>query len=562
VPLRLPRGGAAWALASALAACGGSDYPPVLGSEYKNFTGQDDAGSDAPAFVLPPAVAPSDDPATCAEAATLRSYVGCDYWPTVVANVAWSIFDFAVVVANAGTNPASVTITGPQGTNQTQTVAPNALAKFYLPWVPELKGADADECGSAPPLSASVVSRGGAYHLVSSVPVTVYQFNALEYAASGGPPGKPWANCPGLQRCTDPQSPNYGQKSGCYSFSNDSSLLIPSTAMTGNYRVAAFPGQTAVDPMNVLPPAPVMGSYFAITATTDGTSVTVQLSSTGNVLAGDGVPATPAGGTITLSMDAGDVVELVGDLGDTVDLSGSLVAADQPVQVIAGAPCDENPESQPACDHLEQSVFPAETLGKQYFVTVPSGPYGAPFGHVVRFYGNVDGTTLTYTPSAPPGCPTALSAGQVVQCTGFVRSDFEVVGTSEFAVGSFMLGGSIVDPMGGLGDPSQSFMAAVEQYRTKYVFLAPGDYETNFADIVAPSGTTVVLDNTSIDTSGSPVGDGYVVVHGVNLGSLGAHVLSASAPIGLQVMGYGSFTSYQYPGGLNLKMIAPPPILH
>jgi len=39
----------------------------------------------------------------------------------------------------------------------------------------------------------------------------------------------------------------------------------------------------------------------------------------------------------------------------------------------------------------------------------------------------------------------------------------------------------------------------------------------------------------------------------------GAHVLTASAPVGLQVLGYGSYTSYQYPGGLNLKQISAPP---
>jgi hypothetical protein len=489
--------------------------------------------------------------------------VGCDYWPTVVANVVWSIFDFAVVVANAGATPATVTITGPLATNQTQTVAPNALAKFYLPWVPELKGADTDACGESIALSASVVSKGGAYHLVSSVPVSVYQFNALEYAASGGPPGKDWSTCPGLQTCTDMTSPNYNTTSGCFSYTNDSSLLLPSTAMTGNYRVAGFPGQTAVDPTMQVPPMPVMGSYFAITATTDGTTVAVQLSSTAKILAGDTIPETMPGGIIMLSMDAGDVVELVGDLGDTVDLSGSLVSADKPVQVIAGAPCDLNPEEAPACDHLEQSVFPAETLGRQYFVTVPSGPYGAPKGHVVRLYGNVDGTVLTYKPAKPPGCPSTLQAGQVVTCSvessDYVTGDFEVIGSNEFAVGSFMLGGSIVDPTGGLGDPSASFMVAAEQFRTKYVFLAPSDYESNFADVVAPAGTTVVLDNKLLNTIGRPIGDGFVVVHGVDLGSSGAHVLTASAPIGLQVMGYGSFTSYQYPGGLNLKIIAPAP---
>jgi hypothetical protein len=29
--------------------------------------------------------------------------------------------------------------------------------------------------------------------------------------------------------------------------------------------------------------------------------------------------------------------------------------------------------------------------------------------------------------------------------------------------------------------------------------------------------------------------------------------------VGLEVMGYGSYTSYTYPGGLDLKYISPPP---
>src|SRR5579859_4833278 len=93
-------------------------------------------------------------------------------------------------------------------------------------------------------------------------------------------------------------------------------------------------------------------------------------------------------------------------------------------------------------------VFPAETLGKRYFVTRPTGPAGIPVGHVVRLYGNVDATGLTYVPAAPAGCPSSLSAGQVADC-GVVTSDFEVTGDHEFLVGSFMQGGSIVDPGGG-----------------------------------------------------------------------------------------------------------------
>jgi hypothetical protein len=543
-------------LLSPLVECGSHRGPLT-----STFVPEVEAGPDTGPLVLPPVVDPGDDPTTCEQAAMLRSYVGCDYWPTVVANTVWSIFDFAVVVANAGRSPASVTVTGPLGTHQSQTVPPDSLAKFYLPWVDALKGADSDSCGASPALTSTVVARGGAYHLVSSSPVTVYQFNALEYQPAGGPAGKDWSRCPGSTvLCTGQGAqPHY---LGCFSYTNDSSLLLPTTAMTGHYRVTAFHGETFGDPEAGIDGS--MGGYFAITGTVDGTTVKVLLSSTGHVLAGGGIPDTPGGGELTFALGAGDVVELAGGLGDEVDLSGSLVAADQPVQVIAGAPCVQIPKGTAACDHVEQSVFPAETLGKQYFVTAPTGPNGKPVSRAVRLYGNVDGTVLTYAPAAPGGCPATLDAGQVADCGLDVAGDFEVTGTHEFAVGSFMLGGTVVDINKRLGDPSESLMASVEQYRTKYVFLAPSDYAENFVDIVAPLGTTVVIDGAALQPAGArPIADGYGVARlslaGVNPNALGAHVITASAPVGLQVLGYGAYTSYQYPAGLNLKQIAPPP---
>jgi hypothetical protein len=534
------------ALPLLLLGCDSSTRPPELESLIPA-----DAGGEGGVPNFGVTVDPNDDPTTCAEAAEWKSYVGCDYWPTVVANNVWSIFDYAVVVANAGTAPAMVTITGPMGTSQTQTVAPDELAKFYLPWVPELKGGDSDSCGNASPLATSVVMQGAAYHLVSSVPVTVYQFNALEYAGKGGPGGKDWSTCPGNQMCTS--GPNTGSTLGCFSFTNDSSLLLPSTALTGSYRITGYPGETANG-------KGYMAGYVAITATTDATHARVLLTSAADILPGSGVQATAASGELDLTLDAGDVAELVTDVGEAFDLSGSLVLADQPVQVIAGSPCAQIPQTAPACDHLEQSVFPAETLGKQYFVNVPSGPGGYPVGHVVRMYGNVNGTKLTYAPYAPTGCPATLDAGQVVDC-GVVELDFEVTGSSEFAVGTFMLGGSIVDPSGGLGDPSQSMVASVEQYRTKYVFLAPDDYDTSFIDVIAPSGAELVLDKATVNYgTRSPIADGYDVWRvGLLNTANGAHTLEASTGVGIQVLGYGLYTSYQYPGGLNLKRIAPPP---
>jgi hypothetical protein len=549
------------------------------GLGFKPGGGSGSTTTDASASSGVPVISLTE-PQTCDAAAATHSYIGCDYWPTVVANNVWSIFDFAVVVANVSVNAATVTVTGTgsnlASTNQTTTVMPGQLAKIYLPWVPALKGADYDSCTESIPFTASVLAPGGAYHLVSSVPVTVYQFNALEYQGAGGPANKSWSACPGSTLCTT--SAGSGEV-GCYSFSNDASLLLPSTAMTGNYRVTGHEGVDVAGPSGDL----LDGPYIAITATQDNTTVKVQPSSTGQILAavGNAIPAAPAGGVVSLTLNAGDVAELAAPGG--TDLSGSLVQATAPVQVISGHPCLQIPPTEPACDHIEESVFPAETLGQDYVVTMPAAPNGAAVRHQVRIYGDVDGTTLTYNPSIPPGCPTTIDAGQVVECgtvacpnpvepldtstpfeCGTTDIDFEVKGSQPFAVGTFTLGASLVQPAVSVlqeGDPAQSLAIAVEQFRSTYVFLAPSDYPFNYADVVAETGTVLQLDGVTVTTSPEVIGTtGYGVYRlALGAGQAGAHTLSASLPVGLQVVGYGAYTSYMYPGGLDLAQIAAPP---
>jgi hypothetical protein len=495
-------------------------------------------------------------PTTCDQAAMTRSYIGCDYWPTVTTNPVWSIFDFAAVVANAQNIDATVTVTGPNGVNQTVTVGSGEVSKIYLPWVKVLKGPDCNACGEVPVISESITAPASAYHLVSSVPVTVYQFNALEYQGQGGPPGKDWSSCPGTTEvCYPPDGGGPPGYAGCYSYTNDASLLIPSTAMTGNYRVA---GEHAAKDQE--------GSYFAVTATTNSTHVTVTLSKNGSVVGGGTIAATAAGGTLNLTMNAGDVVELMSDmLADTSDLSGSLVHADQPIQVIAGVQCAEQPEGYPACDHLESSMLPAETLGSDYVVAPPTSPGKSVVGHVVRFFGNVDGTTLTYSPAQPKGCPSTLDAGQVVTCSSVVTVPFEVTGSNEFAVSSFQLGGSLIDEVTGLptqdGDPSMSPMVATQQYLQSYIFLAPTDYDESYIDVVGPPGTLLTLDMATVTAATTAVNGSWSITRiPLKTGGGGTHVLGASNPVGVQVIGYGSFTSYQYPAGLDLTEISAPPL--
>lgn len=489
------------------------------------------------------------NPKTCAESVQSHSYIGCDYWPTVTANNVWSIFDFAVVVANAGAEDAEVTVTGPSGTNTSDVVPPNSLKTIYLPWVPALKGQDTDTCGTALPMASSVMAQGGAFHLVSSRPVTVYQFNALEYKGAGGPGGKNWGTCPGNKVCQQ-----YFSAIGCFSFSNDASLLLPSTAWTQNYRVIGSAGWEVQG-------TAVMPSYVVVTASEDGTEV--EFKSTGKVLAGGGLSAMSAGGSGKVTLNAGDVIEIVGGSTAGDDFSGSLVSASKPVQVITGMPCVNKPADKGACDHIEESVFPAETLGKQYVVTLPAASTGAKVpGQMVKIVGNVDGTALTFDPPVKIGASATINAGQVIDL-GQVVQDFKVSGDKEFLVATWMLGASVVDPNAqeeAKGDPSQSLATAIEQYRDSYIFLAPQDYDVNFVNIIAEPGTNVVLDGNPVDGGAfSAVGGSGMNVARVKLNPTGSHELKANKAVGIQVYGYGSYTTYQYPGGLNLRTIAAPP---
>ena len=180
----------------------------------------------------------------------------------------------------------------------------------------------------------------------------------------------------------------------------------------------------------------------------------------------------------------------------------------------------------------------------------------------MRIYGNFDSTKLTY-PGKNPGGPAVINAGQVVDL-GLVKDDFEVVGDQPFAVSSFSVGANMIDP--GVptnqqkGDPDQSLMVSTEQYRTKYVFLAPSDYDVSFIDVVQPMTAKLTLDGAAVSVQPSALSSGYGVARvQLGAGNNGAHVLTATEAVGLQVMGYGTYTSYQYPGGLNLSVISIPP---
>jgi hypothetical protein len=457
----------------------------------------------------------------CSAESIGQNYIGCEYYPTVTGNTVDNIYEFAVAISNTAGQAADVHIEGGGLTAPvTFAVQPNSVAVQPLPWVTELKVCNSTgqlECGQ--PQEPSTLAAGGAYHLRSTQPITVYQFNPLNYELN--------SNCTCTPTCRD-----------C-SFTNDASLLLPVNAMTPNYYVASYPAWPANG-----------GNYpglIAVTGTQDSTQVTI--STTADTLAGTGVLAFSTGIPQAVTINAGDVVQLQAFNGD---LTGSVVAADKPVQVIGAHFCTQVPNGTPACDHVEESMFPLETLGDRYIVTAPAVP-ALPNGKVeiVRIVATEANTSLTFDPPQTVA-GTIANAGGFVEITATLES-FEVVSDKKILVAQYMEGQAAG---GGTGDPAMALAIPVEQYRTEYQFHAPANYETNYVNVTAPMSATVTLDGQVLTgfTAIGASGIGVVRAQLSNLGT-GDHTVTGTEPFGISVYGYGQFTSFWYPGGLNLSEI-------
>ncbi len=454
----------------------------------------------------------------CAERTLGQSYIGCEYYPTVTGNVVGDDFSFAVAISNTSSTVATVTIDGGALTaGMTVMVQPNQVLVQKLPWQHALKmcnEADTPEtvgCNGPAMAEPGIVAKG-AYHLRSDNPITLYQFNALEYVINGSQD----------------------------SFSNDASLLLPTNVWRNSYYAATMPAIASAS----------YPGLVAITATQASTMVTINSrAATG---AGTGIGALAAGTPQTVMLNAGDVLELSSDGGD---FTGSKIDASAPVQVITGHFCTTIPSTVGACDHLEESMFGIDTLGTTYIVNAPAVA-SIPNGKVeyVRIVATQPGTTLTYDPPQTGAATTIANAGDFVEIANNSAS-FKVVANNKVLVAQFMEG---QDAGGDQGDPSISLAVPVEQFRTSYAFHAPTTYSSNYVDVTAPTGATIMLDGTvvpltAIGTTGYSIGRARSISTGP--ANDGNHSITGDQGFAISVYGYGQYTSYWYPGGLNLTSV-------
>lgn len=522
----------------------------------------------------------------CEAAEDHPSNVGCDFWAADLDNESSTTFgisndaaaaQFAIVVANNNDYPVMVAVTKNaanvgQAINEqavlTVSVPPRVAQRLDLPQR-EVDGSMGQNGTYAKNSGSGTFVSPHAYHVKTTGPVVVYQFNPI------------------IQQ-----------------FSNDASTLIPRNALGMDYVVVGFETANPCGITDLPLPDNSIPDHGAVTIIpiADDTHVTVTTNHTIKASGGpSGLPIamTPKGGTLSLTLSRYMVANLESEqtLGSIAqcatnvnagmdgDFTGTYIKSDKPVVVFTsnergigfgGAPNvvyppgwdtssgSGSPDDICCTDHLEEQLFPVTALGREFAVArspIRSTHPTWKEPDIIRVVGTADGTQVTTSLPAPFDSFT-LNARQ--DKTFAATTGFTLSATAAVQVASYLVPQHFVK-YGYTGDPSQIMIPAAEQHRKDYVFLVPATFQTNYAVFAKPVDAHVMIDGISLDgvefssCVRAPIGTVAGILYEQVTCPLtdGKHSASADKPFGLSVYGYYNVGSYAFVGGSDVKIINP-----
>jgi hypothetical protein len=337
---------------------------------------------------------------------------------------------------------------------------------------------------------------------------------------------------------------------GQYAAQSGASLLLPTSVWDDNYLVV----NAYEDTMSLGDPS------FNVVAMADDTAVSIV--PIADIVGGDGIPPTPAGQTMTVTLQRGEHMQIT----QPDALTGSVLQSTKPVGLMGGHTCMYVPAGAAACDHGEQMIPPIKALGHEYVGVMHPPRNGEPA--IWRILGVVDGTDLSY--SNDVGGPMSVGKGEIVE---FITPEPFVVTSQDsahpFELFGYMSGQTWSPPTGmspGIGDPEFVLAVPGDQYLAHYVFFADPTFPEQ-SIVVIRSKKDGAFADVELDCIGAlsnwtavgsyawtrvPLATNYMPVDGCGAGR---HEIQSDAPFSLTVWGYGPVTSYGYPGGMNVRPI-------
>ncbi|MFZ6178313.1 IgGFc-binding protein [Nannocystis pusilla] len=448
----------------------------------------------------------------CNKAQTDASSVGCEYFAVDNNNDPAESYDsqpYAVVVSNVDpAKTANVQVQTHDGvawtTIQQAQIGPSTLFQFDLP------DRHIDYTG---------VNPRGAYKVVSDVPIIAYQFQPIN---------------------------------GETSYTSDASLLLPVNVYDQYYYVVGW-GESSFG-----------NAQLDIVAAKDATTVTITPAAPTD--GGGPLPALPAGQPYTLPpMNEGDVIQIESSVNM---LSGTYITSDKPIGVFSNHWCANVPNADTCCcDHLEEQVYGLQTWGDTYVASrFPVRNVGTPEPSYWHLFAAEDGTQVHVDRHAEvtgiPADDFTMTKGQLITMTvGGTEAnpgDFVVTANKPIYLMQYLSSsGNTNVPAQQAGDPAMAQAVPLAQYRSSYVILIPSNWLFDRIVLTKKTGAGVTLDGAPVaQNTFTKVGASEWEVARVPADD-GVHVLTGDQPFGVIVIGYDTYDSYAYPGGLDQKQINP-----
>jgi len=296
--------------------------------------------------------------------------------------------------------------------------------------------------------------------------------------------------------------------------SDDIARLLPVAELGTRYVVTAYAAAIPVAP-----------SYYMVIATQDATTVT-----TITRCGGDAGPVV---------LDAGQIYQVFCRDTDTPpDVTGSVVVADKPVSVLAGASDAWVPVNYLSGDFLVEAMTPVERWGTEFYLApLPKGPAATNPFDVVRVTASGplevtvdDGAVPQTYPLAGEGESEEISITAPVRITATAPIDIQHYATG-FEASDF-------------GDPFQATVLDTGSYTVYTRAYLPPDYsQGSFVDIFAPTTSTA-----GVRFAGQPLG-GWAPLPGgthswtrMGVGFFsGTRLITAPETAGVLVHGYNDF---------------------
>ncbi len=491
----------------------------------------------------------------CTDAANAKAAYGCDYWAMNLDNIMKGACYAAFVTNTTNDNvllhveyngkqlPVDKFARVPNGQGSSLQYLPydpinglpgGEVAILFLAQTPQLPPPVGEACpkGITPAITTDPAvhgtGMGHAFHITANSPIVAYQI----FPYGGG-----------------------------NAAITSATLLFPTTTWGTNYIGVNAYAKTQVSNNWGLPSMDIL-------AQEDGTQVTI--SPVHAIVAKGAVAGTPSGTPQTYTLSRGQFVQFSQD----EELTGSAIVSTKPVAVFGGSSCMNIPVGVDACDTGQQQIPPVRALGHEYVAVRYKGRQGQNESVPWRLVGAIDGTQLTYTPSAPAGAPTTLNNGQLVEFNApgpFIVSSQDAA--HPFYVASYMTGGSSFN---GEGDPEFVNVIPTAQYMKSYVFFTDPTYPETSLVLVRKKGSSgfedVKLDCSGVVGGWQPLG-AYEwtrvdlvtgAFKGVGGCANGRHLIQSNAPFAATVWGWGSlasapymsqYVSYAYPAGAGVGEI-------